>query len=251
MDTQEFYVRHASETDARGPYNLEEMISLAEAGSVTVETLYYDATTERWAVIGDNPAVKAGIFQEKKKLTIKAEETLGSINKPKADNLAPITADDMLAAAEGLSDDTQHKRSGEIAASRAAAIGMWAIVVMFGLSSAGGMLPAVGVLMSLDPIKIATNPLALIGAIDLVFAVFIGLGMMKLYPAVRFRAALGLGFFGLIFFIQGLHAPMLAAIAGSVSLYLCTIFISMVPVIISAGVGITALGYLALQLSSN
>jgi len=251
MDTQEFYIRHASETDARGPYNLEEMVSLAETGSVTVETLYYDATTERWAVIGDNPAVKTGIFPEKKKLTIKAGETLGSNNKPKADNLAPSTVDDMLAAAEGLSDDTKHKRSGEITTSRPTAIGMWAIVVMFVLSSAGGMLPAVDVPMSLDPMKIATNPLALIGVIDLVFAVFIGLGMIKLYPAVRFRAALGLGFFGLIFFIQGLHAPMLAAIAGSVSLYLCTIFISMVPVIISAGVGITALGYLALQLSSN
>ena len=251
MDTQEFYIRHASETDARGPYNLEEMVSLAETGSVTVETLYYDATTERWAVIGDNPAVKAGIFSEKKKLTIKAGETLGSINKPKADNLAPVTVNDLLAAAEGPSDDPKHKRSGEIAASRAAAIGMWAVVVMFGLSSAGGMLSAVGVLMSLDPIKIATNPLAFIGVIDLVFAVFIGLGMVNLYPAVRFRAALGLGFFGLILFIQGRHAPMLAAIAGSVSLYLCTIFTSMVPVIISAGVGLTALGYLALQVSSN
>jgi hypothetical protein len=251
MDTLEFYIRHASETDARGPYNLEQLVSLAETGSVTVETLYYDATTESWAVIGDNPAVKAGIFPEKKKLTIKAKETLGSINKPKADNLAPITVDDMLAAAEGLSDDTKHKRSGEIAASRAAAIGMWAIVVMFVLSSAGGMLPAIDVLMSLDPIKITTNPLAVIGVIDLIFAVFIGLGMVNLYPMVRFRAALGLGFFGLIFFIQGLHAPMLAAIAGSVSLYLCTIFISLLPVIISAGVGITALAYFALHLSSN
>ncbi|PHX86282.1 MAG: hypothetical protein CK538_03735 [Opitutia bacterium] len=65
MDTQEFYIRRASETDARGPYNLEEMVSLAETGSVTVETLYYDATTERWAVIGDNPVVKAGIFPRK------------------------------------------------------------------------------------------------------------------------------------------------------------------------------------------
>lgn len=251
MDTQEFYIRHASETDARGPYNLEEMVSLAETGSVTVETLYYDATTERWAVIGDNPAVKAGIFPENKKLTIKAGETLGSINKLKADNLAPVPVDDLLAAAESPSDDTKHKRSGEIAASRAAALGMWAIVVMFGLSSAGGMLPAAGVLMSLDPIKIATNPLALIGVIDLVFAGCIGLGVVNLYPAVRCRAALGLGFYGLILFIQGRHAPMLAAIAGSVSLYLCTIFISMAPVIIAAGVGITALGYLALQVSSN
>lgn len=251
MDTQEFYIRHASETEARGPYNLEQLVSLAETGSVTVETLYYDAATEQWAVIGDNPAVKAGIFPEKKKLTIKAKETVGSINKPRTDSLAPITVDDMLAAAEGRSEDTKDKQSGDIAASRAAAIGMWAIVAMFALSAAGEMLPAVDVLMSMDPIKIATNPLAVIGVIDLVFAVLIGLGMVNLYPVVRFRAALGLGFFGLIFFLQGLHAPMLAAIAGSVGLYLCTIFISMLPVIISAGIGIAALGYVAVHFISN
>lgn len=57
---------------------------------------------------------------------------------------------------------------------------MWAVVVMFGLSSAGGMLSAVGVLMSLDPIKIATNPLAFIGVIDLVFVGCIGLGVVNL-----------------------------------------------------------------------
>ena len=32
----------------------------------------------------------------------------------------------------------------------------------------------------------------LLGAIDLVLALLLGLGMMSLYPLVRFRAALGL-----------------------------------------------------------
>lgn len=251
MDTQEFYIRNASETEARGPYNLEQLVSLAETGSVTVDTLFYDASSEQWTVIGESPSVKAAVFPEKRKLTIKAKENVGSINKPRTDSLAPITVDDMLAAAEGRSEDTKDKQSVEIAASRAAAIGMWSIVGMFVLSAAGTMLPAVDVLMSLDPMKIVSRPMVLVGMIDLTFAVLVGLGMVNLYPVVRFRAALGLGFFGLIFFLQGLHAPMMMAAAGSVCLYLCTIFISTLPVIISGAVGLFSLGYLAFHLISS
>jgi len=40
MATQEFYVRNESETEARGPFNLEQLLSLAENGQVTAETLY-------------------------------------------------------------------------------------------------------------------------------------------------------------------------------------------------------------------
>ena len=64
MDTQEFYIRHASETEARGPFSLEQLVSLAETGSVTAETLYYDATREQWVVIGESPTVKAAVFPE-------------------------------------------------------------------------------------------------------------------------------------------------------------------------------------------
>ena len=45
MATQEFYIRNASETEARGPFNLEQMVSLAEAGQVTADTLYYEAAS--------------------------------------------------------------------------------------------------------------------------------------------------------------------------------------------------------------
>ena len=53
MQSQEFYIRQATETDARGPYNLEQLMSLAETGFVTPETLYYDTISECWAVIDD------------------------------------------------------------------------------------------------------------------------------------------------------------------------------------------------------
>ena len=245
MDTQEFYIRHASETEARGPFSLDQLVSLAETGSVTADSLYYDATAEQWVIIGDNPTVKAAIFPEKKKLSIKAKDNLPSLNKVKADSSAPITVDDMLAAAEGRTTDTRHKQSGEFAAARAAAVGMWALVGMFVLSAAGSLLPAADVLMTMDPAKIITHPLSILGAIDLVFAIMLGLGMASLYPLVRFRAACGVGFFGLVFFLQGEHLPMLAAIAGAAGMYLCTIFVSMLPALIAGALGLGGLGYVA------
>ncbi len=250
MDTQEFYIRQASETEARGPYSLEQLISLAETGSVTVETLYYDPSAEKWALISDNPEIRAGVFPEKRKLTVRPKDNAGGLNKTKVERLAPITVDDMLAAAEGRSEDTKDKQSSEIAASRAAAIGMWSVVVCFVLSAAGGMLPAVDALVSLDPAKLARQPLAILGVIDLVLAVFISLGMVNLYPLVRFRAACGFGFFGIVFFLQGSNVPLLAAAAGSVGMYLCTVFISTMPVIVSAALGIGGLGYVAYFLIS-
>ena len=43
----------------------------------------------------------------------------------------------------------------------------------------------------------------ILGALDLFVAVVLGLGVVAFYPLVRFRAALGFGFFGFIFFTHG------------------------------------------------
>jgi len=248
MDTQEFYIRQPSETEARGPFSLEQLVSLAETGSVTLETLYYDATIEQWASISDSPEIKAGVFPEKRKLTIKAKATLPTINKLKTDATAPITVNDMLAAAEGRTDDTRDKQSGEIAAGRAAAIGMWSLVAIFCVSAAGAIVPAADALAALDPLEILAQPLAILGAIDLVFAVLLGLGTVNFYPLVRFRAACGLGFFGLVFLLQGHPVALLAAVVGSLGMYACTIFVGILPVVIAASMGMAGLGFVAYHL---
>ena len=59
MATQEFYIREASENEARGPFNLEQLISLAETGQVTLDTLWYDPGIEDWALISTNDELKA------------------------------------------------------------------------------------------------------------------------------------------------------------------------------------------------
>ena len=54
MANQEIYVRGATDTEARGPFSMEQLISLVETGQVTAETYFYDAATEQWMVLGSS-----------------------------------------------------------------------------------------------------------------------------------------------------------------------------------------------------
>ena len=97
MATQEFYIRNASETEAHGPFTQEQLVSLAEAGKVDPQTLYYEAGTEQWIAIGANADLKAVIFPEKRRLTIKPKDRIDAVNAP-VDSAPPLSVDDMLAA---------------------------------------------------------------------------------------------------------------------------------------------------------
>jgi hypothetical protein len=243
MATQEIYIRNATDTEARGPYGLEQLTSLAETGGITAETLVYDATTEQWVALGSNAELMAAVFPEKKKLILKPKE-IKTLNKPD-ENAKAITVDDMLAAAEGRTADTAGKKDPEIAMMRAAKVGMWAIILTFVVSAAGEVLPGVDALMSMDPGQLVAHPFALLGAVDVVLAVLIGLGMMSLYPFVRFRAALGFGLMGFMFYVQGQHVALIEIAIGSGGLYLCTIFVSLLPVVIASAAGVLGMAAVA------
>ncbi len=240
MATQEFYIRNESETEARGPFNLEQLTSLIDSNQITLETLFYDAGTEQWAAIGSSEELKVALFPEKKRLKVKAKENLRTLNTA-TDSRPPITVDDMLAAAEGRTAETGDKRDPAIAMARAAALGIWSGIAMLLIATFGEVLPSIDFVMAFDAAKLPEHPLVLLGAIDLVLALLLGLGMMSLYPLVRFRAALGLGFLGFIFFAQGQSLPLLAVCGGSIGLYLCTISVNLFSVLIGAAVGIAGM----------
>ena len=84
-----------------------------------------------------------------------------------------------------------------------------------------------------------------LGLVDVGFAVMLGLGMSSLYQFVRFRAALGLGLTGFIFYAQGQPMQLIAVAAGSAGLYLCTVFVNLIPAIIAALAGVGGMGYFA------
>jgi len=246
MATQELYIRNATETEARGPFNTQQVADLAEAGQVTADTLIYDAATEQWVALNSNAELMALVFPEKKKLALKAKE-IKTLNK-QDENAKPITVNDMLDAAEGRTDDTKGKADPQVAMMRAAKIGMIGGTITLIAAAAAEILPGTEALMSMDGAKIIMQPLVILGVIDLCFAVLLGLGMSTLYPLVRFRAMGGLGLMGFMFYAQGMPVPLMAMAVGSVGLYLCTVFVHMIPVIIAALAGIGGMGYLAFLL---
>ena len=185
VDTLEFYIRQTSENEARGPYNLEQLISLSEIGSVTHDTLFYDANREKWTPIGENADLKKSTFPE----------------------------------------DTKPRANREIKDAHNATFGLYAIIAMLVISAAAEILPGVDVIMSLAPSRLIEQPIIILGGLDLLFALFIYLGAVEIYPLIRVRAACGMGIFGLMFFLQAHYRLMLPAIAGSPGLYLTTVLV--------------------------
>jgi uncharacterized protein DUF4339 len=239
MATQEYYIREASENEARGPFNLEQLISLAETGQVTVETLWYDAALEDWTAIGATEELKGSLFPEKRKLRMKVKEVASPARR--TDLLAPITVEEMLAGAEGRTSETRDKIDPALMQAHAARIGMWSAVACLVLAAAGELLPSYEAIQALDIDKIVDQPLVFLGALDLFLATMLGLGVTAFYPFIRFRAALALGLFGFVYYTQGLNLPLIAAIGGSLGLYLETVCVNMFPVIVVSLLGIAGM----------
>jgi hypothetical protein len=249
MATQEIYIRNATETEARGPFSVPQVSDLAEAGQVTGETLIYDATTEQWVALESNPELMAAVFPEKKKLALKQKE-IKALNVS-TEGTKPITVTEMLAAAEGRTDDTSDKTDPAIAMGRAARIGMIGAMLTLIAAASAEILPDTAVFNDFTSAKLLAAPLVVLGLVDVVLAVLLALGMTILYPLIRFRAALGLGLMGFIYYAQGETTPLLLAIAGSLGLYLCTVFVHLIPALLAVAAGVGGMGMLAWHFISH
>jgi len=249
MATQEFYIRNESDTEARGPFNLEQLKSLIDSDQVTLATLYFDPATEQWKTVESDAELKTALFPEKRKLTVRAPVPGEVLNKKKA-AAAPITVGDILAAAEGKTSDTKGKKDPVEAMARAAGIGRWAAILALLLAAAGEMVPSADIIAAMDFSKIGAHPLVILGALDLCLAVLLGLGVVSMYPFVRFRAALGFGFVGFLFWTHGQQTDVALLAAGCAGLYFCTALVNLLGVVFFALLGIGGFGLLAWQLLS-
>lgn len=237
MATQEFYIRASDETDARGPFTLDQLSSLVEAGQVTPETLYYDTLSEQWVPIDADPEVKAALFPEKRRLRIKPRDARRAA--PSGDRTAaPITVDDMLAAADNRTEGAGAKTALRNQL-RVARVGLWSVVAMLVISFASLTLspPAILHLGTGDLARLFSHPFAILGACDLLLALFLCLQMVSVYPLVRLRALLGLGFFGVIFWSYSEAMPIVWIALASIGLYFSTIFISAIRLAVAVLLG--------------
>jgi hypothetical protein len=233
----EFYVRGINDAEARGPFSLEQLGSLAEAGQLTPDTYYYDAGTEQWLTLDSNTEMKAAIWPEKRKLGFKQAE-FKAVNQDMG-SAPPITVQQFLDAAEGRTDDTKGKKDKSLDMMRAAMWGTRGAAVMLLISAVALSLPSIDSIIAMDFAKMLERPLIILGVVDLVLGILLMLGVISLYPFVRFRAVFGLGFLGFILWSQGNNTAVVALGAGSAGLYFATIFLSYLPlgVALLAGIG--------------
>jgi hypothetical protein len=82
MATQEFYIRNEDETEARGPFNLEQLTSLIDSGQITTAKRFTTtpppSSGPRWKAARSS---RSRPFPEKKrKLKVKAKENLPTLN---------------------------------------------------------------------------------------------------------------------------------------------------------------------------
>ncbi len=236
--TQEFYVRKASETEARGPFTLEQLSSLAENGQVDPETFYYDAATESWVAISGNATLLETLFPAKKNLRVKpkTDAQVKALNTLSPED-RPITVNDMLLAAEGRTADTRDKADPAIARRHAAAVGLYAGMGILFVTAAAYILPLIDVLFSLEWRAILTSPQLLLGLFNLALGVCLALGATAAYPAVRFAAALGFGFIGFVLYLQGDVVPLAFAAASAFGLFVCTLVLNLPGAIFAAALG--------------
>jgi hypothetical protein len=239
----EYYVRNLNDTEARGPFSVEQLASLAEAGQLTAETYFYDTTAEKWIPIGSDAELKGKIWPEKKKLGFKEKE-FKPVNQADA-NAPAITVQQFLDAAEGKTDDTRGKKDRSLEMMRAAIWGARGSAVILIISALALMLPGIDAIVALDWMKMLERPLMLLGVVDLALGVLLLLGVISIYPFVRFRAVFGLGLLGFILWHQGDHTALGALVAGSVGLYFATIFVSYLPLAVALLAGIGGMAALA------
>jgi hypothetical protein len=244
MANQEIYVRGVNDTEARGPFSMEQIISLVEAGQVTTETYYYDATTEQWLLISSNAEMNATLWPEKKRMGFKHKE-FKAVNEEKSESAPPITVQDFLAAAEGKTDETKGKKDKGDMMMTSAIWGTRSAAIISLASAVALILPGIEALIAMDFNKIIQTPGIIIGVADAVIGLLLLLGVISIYPFVRFRAMFGLGFLGFLFMTQDQLTPMIAVAAGSVGLYFCTIFLSYIPLAVAALLGLGGMAMLA------
>jgi hypothetical protein len=71
----EYFVRSPDSENARGPFSMEKLQSLAEVGQVDKSSLYYDSASEKWKAVGENEELCTQLFPQKKKLTLRKTRT--------------------------------------------------------------------------------------------------------------------------------------------------------------------------------
>ncbi len=259
---REYYIRKEGDEEASGPYNLDQITSLIEAGKLDKDAYVYDIDNEEWIPIEESEELMRVLFPKKRKLTLQTEpepvedpEEEGGKKKSKKSSEPPdlppakksISVQTMLAQAEGREGDDLSGKSPTEKRAQSAFLGL-RFTTLFVLGTAVAMVFLEWELVkTANAINIVKSPYILFGLADIVLGIVLLLQVTEIYPLVRLRAAIGLGALTVLFLTSGDPLLALANAVLSVSVYFCTATLNVRKIIPFCITGVLGLaGYIAL-----
>lgn len=245
----DYYIRTPDNAESRGPFDEPKLQTLAEAGQITENTLYFDETKEEWVPIALNEQLKDQVFPEIKKLELKVNPNAEKVNPAADDEDSGIEVDSMLAAAEGTTSETKHRKAKEKSANKAAAIATSGLGLIMLATSLVFIIPHMDVLNEYIQSKsysgVLNFPFLIVGLFDFLMAIFLFLAVTEVFPLLRGRAMVGIGFGAYISWSIGSPELTAAWVAGGAGIFLATLVRSYPLMLLSLVLGIGGNGFLA------
>lgn len=207
---EEFYIRAPDEETARGPYDHDQLSTLAEAGKINPDFFYFDEKMESWVRIKANEALHARIYPQKKRLVLrrKAEDEDEEEGLATEDGDASVEVEKLLAAAEGKTEETRHIRVAAAWRERTAALVTPVLALILLVSAVSVLYPGWNILQPILEeeegawLGLFRQPVLFLGLLDLLLAVLLFLNATEIFPLIRFRVMIGAGFFGFLYAAQ-------------------------------------------------
>ena len=248
----DYYIRTPEQDESRGPFDATKLRTLAEAGQVTENTLYYDEEKEEWTPIALNEELRAEIFPKSESLKLKIG--IGSDEEEELDGHSGINVEDMLKAADSDTKETQHLRKSQKSFEKAVGMAPTSLGLMMLLSAVSFIFPHLDVIQGAINEESYTSllnyPFFLVGAFDLLMAILLFLSVTEIFPLIRGRSMLGLGFGVYLGWALGDPMIMLAFGLGGAGAFIATLSkrVSLMLLAVIAGIGGHAfLAYMAIN----
>lgn len=256
----DYYIRTPEATESRGPFDASKLHTLAESGQINENTLYFDEQTGEWIPIGANEELKARVFPQRDKLRLRlgkggknaAPAAGGEVGEDgteaEVEEKRGVEIEEVLAAADGDTGDTRHLKKEQRSFERAAGVATVGLGLLFLLSGASLLVPHASILTRAfeneNYYALLNHPFLVLGAFDVLMAVFLLLAVTEVYPVVRARAMLAVGF--ALYVGWALADPVFggAAIAGGAGVFLATVTRRFTTMLFALVLGLAGNGFL-------
>lgn len=251
----DYYIRTPDREESRGPFDSSQLLTLAEAGQISENTLHYDETKEEWIPIALNEALKAEVFPKREKLALKVGQSKEGSAEAEAmpGEQEGLNVTDMLAAAECDSDETRHLKKKKESFQKAVALSTTSLGLMMLLSAVTLLAPHFTIINQAITEGAVTTifnyPFIAIGLFDFIMATFLFLAVTEIYPVIRGRAMLTLGFGVYVGWALGDPIILIAAAAAGFGICYASISQSYSTMIVSIALGVggsATLAYLSI-----